>query len=125
MSSFGRHHLAFVLAGALAGICAQLLVAGPERLGAVIGLTAGLFSGFLSLAWVASAAQKGLKEALLGVVGGFLIRLLLVPAALLGCQAAGGSTVACAVGFFVLYAVGQVLEILLVGARARSQEKRA
>ena len=90
----------------------------------MIGLTAGLASGFLSLAWVGSAAQRGIKDALLAVVGGFLIRILLVPAALMSCKAAGGSTVACAVGFFVLYAVGQVLEILLVGARAR-QEKRA
>ncbi|MBS2026674.1 MAG: hypothetical protein JST54_02120 [Deltaproteobacteria bacterium] len=124
MSSSGRHHLAFVMAGAIAGICAQLLVAGPERLGAMIGLTAGLASGFISLAWVGTAAQKSINAALMAVVGGFLIRILLVPAALLGCKAAGGSTVTCAVGFFVLYAVGQVLEILLVGARAR-QEKRA
>ena len=125
MSSPGRHHLAFVLAGALVGAFVQLGLTGPLRLGATVGLLAGLVSGLISLLWVASAAQKTVQDALLALVGGFLVRMVLVPAALLTAKAVGGEALACAGGFFVLYAVGQGLEISLVVARARAQERRA
>lgn len=121
MNSLRRNAAAFALASVLAGFGALLCTHGPTRLGVLIGLAVGAVSGVIALGIVAMNLAKSAQAALVAVVSGFLVRLLLVAVALLVTRALGGELIACALGFFALYAVGQGLEIALVSA----QERRA
>lgn len=129
MNSLRRNGLAFALASVLAGVVVATLLHGPVRTGAWVGLLVGALSGAIGLGFVATAAEKSLQAALVALVSGFLIRLVMVGAALFACRFVSGDALACAGGFFALYVVGQGLEIALVSARARTgaagQEHRA
>jgi hypothetical protein len=121
MNSLRRNAAAFALASVLAGVGAALCTQGPTRLGVLIGLGVGAVSGAMALGFVAASAVKSTQAALMAVVTGFLVRMVLVAASLLLARALGGDLLACALGFFALYVVGQGLEIALVSA----QERRA
>lgn len=125
MSSLTRNGLGFGVASVLAGAAAMALLHGPQQLGALLGLGAGVVSGGISLGFVARSAQKSTQAALLAVVSGFLIRMVLVGLALVLSKVLHAEAIACAVGFFVLYVVGQALEIAVVTARSQAQEHGA
>jgi hypothetical protein len=93
--------MAVVLAGAAAA-----LAAGPHRLGALLGVGLAGVTGLLSIlsqGWLAGSGSRGVQQALLVNVVGFLLRmLLLVPAVFLVVRL-GGSAAGFVVGFFVIY----------------------
>jgi hypothetical protein len=125
MSSLRTHSLGFAAASIAAGAAALMATSGGVQTGLCIGLGAGALSGAFSLAYVVRSAEKSVQHALLAVVAGFLGRIVLVAGALVLAHQSHAAMLPCAGGFFGLYAVGQLLEIDVISARARAQERQA
>ncbi len=92
---------AVVLAGA--GLA---LAAGRHRVGALLGIALAGVTGLLSIlaqGWLAGPGSRGVQQALLVNVVGFLLRLLLLVPAVFLVVRLGESAGGFVVGFFVIY----------------------
>ena len=106
------------LTTALAAL-APVLLAGPSRLGAVIGLATAALATGSSLGILKLTFHGGMKHAVAGLAVGFLLRMLLVAAGLLVALSAGGEPLAFAATFFGLYLAHQSIEIAMLSRSAR------
>ncbi|MBL8956760.1 MAG: hypothetical protein JNK82_38660 [Myxococcaceae bacterium] len=93
------------------------------RADALLGIGISAASGGLALVLKRRAVQKnGITAALTAVVVMFLLRILLLGAALTYVIKGGGNEVAAVAGFFAVYFVQQALELSWVVAAAKTKE---
>ncbi|MGI5863206.1 MAG: hypothetical protein ACOX6T_14260 [Myxococcales bacterium] len=115
---FGRSVALCALATGLAAV-ASVLLAGPSRLGAMIGVATAALSTGSSLGILKLTFHGGMKRAIAGLAVGFLLRMLMVAAGLLVALSAGGEPLAFAAAFFGLYLAHQSIEIAMLSRRSR------
>lgn len=116
---FGRSLALFGLSTLLAAAVPAVLH-GPARVGAAAGVITAALATALALGVLQFTARRDIKQLLVGLVLGFLIRMALVAAGLLIARALGGDLLVFAAAFFGLYLAHQFLEIAVVAKRART-----
>ncbi len=98
-------HALWAVAVVVAGLLASLAV-GPHRVGALLGVALAGATGLLSIlaqGWLAGAGSRGVQQALLVNVVGFLLRMLLLVPAVFAVVRLRESAAGFVIGFFVVY----------------------
>jgi hypothetical protein len=103
------------------GIAVALLLPEPGRGPALYGTAAASLGALCAFGALARGAGRGVNGVLAGFSIGFLCRAALVGAGLLASGARANLALVYVAAFFTLYAATQVIEVLFVQARSRTQ----
>ncbi len=123
---FGRS-LGWFVATALAACVAPLFAAASLRSGIWSGVACAAVGSAVGLALLHLVGSKNptTQKVLGALVATFLLRMMLVAAGILVAHALKADLAAFCAGFFGLYLVHQVIEIVVIARRARSTESKA
>ncbi len=93
-------------------------------MGLMIGGAASAVGGAWALVAIRWAARRANTQALLGAfVSAFLLRIALVAGAIVAGRAVGANLLTTAGGFFAIYALAQIFEVLFVVTQSRGARR--
>lgn len=124
LDSWFSRGLAWLVLTTAAVAGAALLWRGASRGNALLGIAAAALGSVVFLLLMRASLRRSTRHLFGALTAALLVRMTLVAAGLVTTIRTGGDPIAFCIGFFGLYVAHQLVEIVLISRRARSEEEQ-